>query len=225
MAGRLLCRQRSGVAARWLKPPLRSIEWVLSAWLLMWPPLHMALSRGLGFSSWRFAGWGMYATPERGTSEVSVFLDGCIESERALPSVPDTPPHAGWAGLRLYLVRGGTARSLARPALPGEELAALQSMSSDLRIFMRPDQFKRLARWLEVKALPASARGHRMAVVVAHPRLDLEGQRAYAEGSGYLRGEDGWRRLEGRTGSDLIEEVLAAMGTCAGGAASPQQHR
>lgn len=223
MEGRLLCRRRSGRAARWLKPRLQSVEWVLSAWLLMWPPVHMALSRGLGFSSWRFAGWGMYATPERGTSEVSVFLDGCIES--SMPSVPDTPPYAGWAGLRLYVVRGGMARSLARPALSGEEQVALQSMISELRIFTRPEQFKRLARWLEAKTLPASARGHQMAVVVAHPRLDLEGQRAYAEGPGYLRGEGGWRRIEGRTGSDMIEEVLAAMGTCAEGAAPPQQRR
>jgi hypothetical protein len=31
--------------------------------LVAWPVVHMALSLQGAFSSWRFAGWGMYATP------------------------------------------------------------------------------------------------------------------------------------------------------------------
>src|SRR5690606_25847571 len=33
--------------------------------LLLWPPVHMGLSHTLGFSPWRFGGWGMYAAPNR----------------------------------------------------------------------------------------------------------------------------------------------------------------
>jgi hypothetical protein len=31
--------------------------------LAVWPPLHFCLSKAWSFSAWRFAGWGMYATP------------------------------------------------------------------------------------------------------------------------------------------------------------------
>ena len=31
--------------------------------LVLWPPIHMVLARSVGFSPWRYAGWGMYATP------------------------------------------------------------------------------------------------------------------------------------------------------------------
>lgn len=31
--------------------------------LVLWPPVHMTLGGRLGFSSWRYGGWGMYATP------------------------------------------------------------------------------------------------------------------------------------------------------------------
>ena len=35
-----------------------------AALLLLWPPVHMALSLALPFSSWRLFGWGMYASPD-----------------------------------------------------------------------------------------------------------------------------------------------------------------
>jgi hypothetical protein len=31
--------------------------------LLIWPPIHAIASKHFGFSSWRFFGWGMYASP------------------------------------------------------------------------------------------------------------------------------------------------------------------
>lgn len=31
-------------------------------WFIVWPPIHAVLTRRLRFSSWKLAGWGMYAT-------------------------------------------------------------------------------------------------------------------------------------------------------------------
>lgn len=47
------------------------------ALLLLWPPLHLALSRAGYFSAWRFGGWGMYATPYPTPAQhpIAVLLD------------------------------------------------------------------------------------------------------------------------------------------------------
>ncbi len=47
----------------WLRAIRRAILTLLVTVLVVWPPIHMVLVRQLGFSSWKFAGWGMYATP------------------------------------------------------------------------------------------------------------------------------------------------------------------
>lgn len=41
----------------------RAFRTVFTLWLVAWPLVHMTSSKLGAFSSWRFAGWGMYATP------------------------------------------------------------------------------------------------------------------------------------------------------------------
>lgn len=43
----------------------RFLAHTLLVLLVLWPGVHLLLSKQLGFSPWRFGGWGMYATPER----------------------------------------------------------------------------------------------------------------------------------------------------------------
>ena len=55
-------------------------------WLLVWPPAHAVLTRRLRFSSWKLAGWGMYATHEPAVEIVRP--DGEL---LAAPTTPATP--------------------------------------------------------------------------------------------------------------------------------------
>jgi hypothetical protein len=57
------------------------------ALLLLWPPLHLALSRAGHFSAWRFGGWGMYATPYPTPEQhpIAVLLDLREQPERQAP--------------------------------------------------------------------------------------------------------------------------------------------
>jgi hypothetical protein len=50
------------------------LAYALLGIMLAWPPLHMVLARQLRFSSWRFGGWGMYATPDPRAVVDFVFL-------------------------------------------------------------------------------------------------------------------------------------------------------
>ena len=45
-------------------PAPRTVARGLLVLLLIWPPVHMLLAPRLNFSSWRYGGWGMYATPD-----------------------------------------------------------------------------------------------------------------------------------------------------------------
>jgi hypothetical protein len=187
-----------------------SVPWVIAAWLVVWPPVHMVLARAYGFSSWRFAGWGMYATPERSMSDIYVFFDGChaVIPERAAQR------GAGWSGIRIYSIRGGKAESIAPIALSAAARTNLKILVTSLRTFAKPEDFDRLGRWVARMVLPEQARGHSIAVILAHPRFDTTGERPYAEGIGFVRGEGGWRRLTGRTGTDLFDDVTSHIGQC-----------
>ena len=47
-----------------------------------WPPIHAILSLHFGFSAWKFAGWGMYATPytpKTETLQVYIIPDSFVE--------------------------------------------------------------------------------------------------------------------------------------------------
>ena len=57
------------------------------ALLLLWPPLHLALSRAGYFSAWRFGGWGMYATPYPTPAQhpIAVLLDLREQAARREP--------------------------------------------------------------------------------------------------------------------------------------------
>jgi len=58
------------------------------ALLLLWPPLHLALSRAGYFSAWRFGGWGMYATPYPTPAQhpIAVLLDLREQPEQREPA-------------------------------------------------------------------------------------------------------------------------------------------
>ena len=112
------------------------------ALLLLWPPLHLALSRAGYFSAWRFGGWGMYATPYPTPAQhpIAVLLDLRERPERREPLRPVRIIDAGsdvtdWlgrsAGLSFYALGGelsrldlgaGSAHALAETCLAVRQL-------------------------------------------------------------------------------------------------------
>jgi hypothetical protein len=54
----------------------RRLQWTLLALCLAWPPAHMLSSRAFKFSSWRFFGWGMYATPHPEGASLTIYPFG-----------------------------------------------------------------------------------------------------------------------------------------------------
>lgn len=52
--------------------------------LVAWPPIHMVLIPALGISTWRFGGWGMYATPVPRRSHVAVIGRSCVLPPRLI---------------------------------------------------------------------------------------------------------------------------------------------
>ncbi len=52
---------------------------VILAFILVWPPVHIVLARNFHFSTWRYGGLGMYATPDGRDRDVLVFIPLCSE--------------------------------------------------------------------------------------------------------------------------------------------------
>ena len=91
------------------------------ALLLLWPPLHLALSRAGYFSAWRFGGWGMYATPYPTPAQhpIAVLLDlreqpAPREPLRRVQIVEAGADRTEWlgrfAGLSFYALGGELSR-------------------------------------------------------------------------------------------------------------------
>ena len=104
--------------------------------LLVWPPIHMGLSIHHGFSSWKFAGWGMYAAP-RLTPVIEVAVDNGAGRFTWL-SPGSLQRHAVW-GKWVRLVR--TRRALGRLSPPDPLADALFASDSHIaRVRIRISQ-------------------------------------------------------------------------------------
>jgi hypothetical protein len=109
--------------------------------LLVWPLLHIGLSRAGHFSPWRFGGWGMYATPYPSPSQKPVHLVLRFEGDAEPAREPLRVWHegrdvtallAGLHGLSLYAAGNGlsdiTLRSPRAIARLAERLMALRQL-------------------------------------------------------------------------------------------------
>ena len=66
---------RDFILARWSVRSQRRLFWLVLFGMLVWPLVHMVWSTKEGFSPWRYAGWGMYATIEP-RCVIDVVLEG-----------------------------------------------------------------------------------------------------------------------------------------------------
>lgn len=85
----LMGRSRRAVASR------KMMARILVGMLLLWPPVHAIASELCGFSSWRYFGWGMYATPHPETlGHLSlIWMDPSAPRQSALDLLQATVLH------------------------------------------------------------------------------------------------------------------------------------
>ena len=71
--------------------------------LLIWPTIHMVLSGKGHFSSWRFFGWGMYATPH---PQDGVTTNIIFYSKKVLPKLNNYSKSNDLKGVRYFIFDG-----------------------------------------------------------------------------------------------------------------------
>src|SRR5690242_14796545 len=138
------------------------------ALLLLWPPLHLALSRAGYFSAWRFGGWGMYATPYPTPAQhpIAVLLDlreqpAVREPLRRVQILDAGADRTDWldrfAGLRLYALGG----ELSRLDLGAGSASVLAETCQAVRQLDRERRLLELGRLVETRLAQLAPR-HRL---------------------------------------------------------------
>jgi hypothetical protein len=153
--------------------------------MILWPPLHAVASKVLGFSSWRFFGWGMYATPHPESLSVLRIVWFSENSETV------TDYRRLYEELRLHGRSG--QKNGCFDAMVKENGAALRDLSvanpcddgeveRHLAYFRHFGSKKHLALLVEKASPRVGAGGLRRAVVfLFRQRLQLESSRAFTE--------------------------------------------
>lgn len=132
--------------------------------LLAWPPIHAVLMPALGISTWRFGGWGMYATPVPRRSHVAVIGRSCVLPPRLVDR--DT-------GLRGLVLAPGAFQY---GALSVDAIA--HDLTRDVSALRRDS---------DILELDAAVRRHHgideaspLALAVAQPRIRMQTSTAFA---------------------------------------------
>ncbi len=142
--------------------PDRVLAWV-ALLLVGWPMAHAVLVQTLDVSSWRFGGWGMYATAAPRASQVVAFVRRC-DAPTLRPALASRGPRVGVlddGGLQL----GGLAVD-----------ATGYRLASDLAAFRGDHHFVAFAGWLR-RAHHVPTRTP-LALAVVEPRVHVSGRRA-----------------------------------------------
>jgi hypothetical protein len=158
------------------KPIRLAIAVAILVVVTVWPPVHMALARSLGFAPSRLGGWGMYAAPDESFTGVEIFVltpgaelpEGVLGTES--PHRPD--------GVRfpfevhLTLVTPAEMVALDGSGLEEGQLETLWSHVQRMQAFPGRRSASRLAGYL--RTLPLAPQGTRaVLIVLTAPGVDL----------------------------------------------------
>jgi hypothetical protein len=146
--------------------------------LVIWPVVQMLMCSYYRFSSWRFAGWGMYATPHAYNHQIKIhfFADRNFPThidfvrrtkyDRQLPDV--------------YIAAGDSMTKIDLEVLSDEQADRIKSIVRSVKMFQKPGSLqlllKRLREWH-----PDLVNAENAVVWIARPRVDLMRQITYAE--------------------------------------------
>jgi hypothetical protein len=154
------------------------------ALLLLWPPVHLALSRAGYFSPWRFGGWGMYATPYPTPAQhpIAVLLDlreppARREPLRRVQIIDAGADVTDWldrfAGLSFH-ARGG---QLARLDLGAGSASVLAETCQAVRQLERASHLLELGRFVEARLAQQATPQHQLYLSIGTRRADALGGR------------------------------------------------
>ncbi|MEX1366638.1 MAG: hypothetical protein AB1Z98_26165 [Nannocystaceae bacterium] len=132
--------------------------------LIAWPPVHMVLIPALGISTWRFGGWGMYATPVPRRSHVAVIGRDCVLPPRLIDR------DIGMRGLVL------SPGAFQYGALSVDAIA--HDLSRDVTALRRDTDI--IALDTAVRHYHGIDQSSPLALVVAHPRIRMQPPTAFA---------------------------------------------
>ena len=181
--------------------------------LMLWPIVHMVLSLRFDLNSWKYAGWGMYASTQPSEIALKVFL---VEEEGwPLPSIG---PLLG--ATYVVAVRDGETTPVDLKSLIGTpDLRRLGKLGQWIRTTRENRHITELTDFLDdFAARQVSGTYPNRLVLLSEFRLDLIARQTYVVTSIYLN-RGGKTRKVGVYGSDelkeseVLEEVNARVQT------------
>ena len=184
---------------------------VFLAFLAVWPPVHIALARHYHFSTWRYGGLGMYATPDGRDRDVYVFIPLCSEKQTVSAAGQELD------GRRLgfyYGVRNSRADLLPWPDIQSDEQYDLAEVIRDIRSLARPSDFERLERWADARFAVENSHEANLAILVSMPHIDTKKKMVYAETFGFVREHDHWAPLPVMPPERALDDVVRRLGAC-----------
>ncbi len=163
------------------------IAYSIFALSLIWPLLHMALVHIYGFSSWRFFGWGMYATPNpESQTRLHVILatdnrepQAIPELHRALSSAildPDQESNC----VNVFVENDSILHRL-----PPTNLCRNDAHVAELEEFLQLRATEKLNSFVHAALHALQQPSHKAVAFVTHQRLNLWQQKAYLESDVY----------------------------------------
>ena len=149
----------------------------ITALLLTWPPLHMAITVTHGFCAWRLGGYGMYSVPHPSRFRIVRALVRVADDGSQCPVTPAAgigtlPPHP----LEVYLIgANGALARLESPSLVDLDERLLRDFPCALlaRAFGR--DLRRVLADCRVNAEPG------IVIAVDEQRLDMKSLTLYTE--------------------------------------------
>jgi hypothetical protein len=177
--------------------------------VFVWPPIHMQLARYYRFSTWRYAGMGMYAAPDGADRDVYVFLPACARPNVSAGTL--TPDRK--LGF-YYLADGPRLDLLTLPALTADDHRELASRIKAVKSLNRPGDFDRLARWVDERFFPGRAPATSIGILSVEPHVDMTAGTAHAEAFGFVREQGRWTKLPPMRGPVALSAMTSRVGAC-----------
>jgi hypothetical protein len=150
--------------------------------LVLWPMVHMVLSRSGKFSAWRFGGWGMYATPYPSQIQhpLSVLVELSAAGCEGTPFHPATvlvgaadvsrwlDAHAGLS----FFVRCDTPSTAPIQLGETEVLSRLAEEAKAARQLERAEHLEALGRLIDARLASSAAEPYKLYVSIGDLRAN-----------------------------------------------------
>jgi hypothetical protein len=144
--------------------------------LVVWPMLHLALGLSGQFSAWRFAGWGMYATPYPSLAQhpISVLVQFAGPGCESAPPQPATvmmgaDEVSGWLderlGLRFYVRCPPPSAGLIQLG-SRDVLALLAEEATAARQLRRAEHLEAMGALIQAQLTTSGAEPHELYVSI-----------------------------------------------------------